>query len=504
MKTATSHSRQPAVAGQFYPAQPTELEQSLDVCFAQTTVMVDKPVRALICPHAGYVFSGHVAATAFAQLNQRYKRVFLLGASHRRSYKGVSLFYQGDFNMPYGTVPVDKTVGKTLEAQHPHLFTTDPTLQLQEHSLEVLLPFLHRTLGDQIPIVPLLIGSTEPDDCKQLADALKPWFTSDNLFIVSTDFSHYPTGKAAIRLDRETMEAIISNQPRALEKVLGAFPQPSVPGLATRLCGWRAVLTLMYLTTHEDLTYHPLTYAHSGENPQYGETNRVVGYWAIAVTEKAAETETKAAETKTTAAETNVDVVKEANFAPSFSLTATAKANLLKLSRETLKAAVKGRPLPTIDPTSLPDCVKANVGAFVTLHQLSRLRGCIGQLTANRPLYKTIIDMTVSAALHDGRFTPVSPEELATIDIELSILSPLEPIEKATDIVLGYHGILIEKGRHRGVFLPQVATETGWDLETFLGHCSRDKAGLDWDGWKNATVYRFTATIFGERDNRLV
>ena len=142
--------------------------------------------------------------------------------------------------------------------------------------------------------------------------------------------------------------------------------------------------------------------------------------------------------------------------------------------------------------------------AFVTLHQLSRLRGCIGQLTANRPLYKTIIDMTVSAALHDGRFAPVSPEELATIDIELSILSPLEPIEKATNIALGHHGILIEKGRHRGVFLPQVATETGWDLETFLGHCSRDKAGLDWDGWKQATVYRFTATIFGERDNRLV
>jgi len=469
-----ANNRPPAVAGQFYPDRPADLEQHLDACFTPTQVMLDQPVRALICPHAGYIFSGVVAATAFAQLNHRYKRVFLLGASHRQAFDGVAVFCTGDFTMPYGTTPVDKTVGNTLVTQHPHLFKSDPALQAQEHSLEVLLPFIHRKLGDQTPVVPLLIGTIESDACKQLALLLKPWFTPDNLFVISTDFSHYPEAEEAKRLDAETMEAICSNQPERLEKVLGLYPQPPVKGLVTRICGWRAVLTLMHLTTNEALTYHPLKYAHSGENPLYGENNRVVGYWAIAVAEKSSE------------------------------LTSTAKTTLLAFSRQVLQAAVKGKPLPTLHPDDLPECLKVNVGAFVTLHHRGRLRGCIGQMTANRPLYLTIADMTVSAALHDGRFQPVSPEELGAIDIELSILSPMEPVEKVSDIKLGRHGILIEKGWHKGVFLPQVAAETGWNLEDFLGYCSRDKAGLGWDGWKQATIYRFTATIFSEQGDKTV
>jgi AmmeMemoRadiSam system protein B len=317
MKSATNN-RQPAVAGQFYPRRPAALEQSLDACFAKTRAVLDKPVRALICPHAGYVFSGGVAAMAIAQLNHPYKRVILLGASHQLAFNGVSVFCSGDFNMPYGVVPVDKTVGKALVMQYPHLFNDDPALQLQEHSLEVLLPLLHRKLGDHTPIVPILIGTIEPYDCKQVAMALKPWFTPDNLFIISTDFSHYPDSEQAKRLDAETMEAICSNQPAQLEKVLGTFPQPHVNGLVTRLCGWRAVLTMMHLTTQMALTYHPLTYAHSGDNPLYGEADRVVGYWAIAITEKSLKTETA-----NTQAEVRVN--DETSTDGSYTLTATAK-----------------------------------------------------------------------------------------------------------------------------------------------------------------------------------
>jgi AmmeMemoRadiSam system protein A len=107
-------------------------------------------------------------------------------------------------------------------------------------------------------------------------------------------------------------------------------------------------------------------------------------------------------------------------------------------------------------------------------------------------------EMALSAALHDPRFYPVTAEELANIDIEISVLSPLRKITDTNEIVLGKHGILIQQGHHSGVFLPQVATETGWSLEEFLGHCSRDKAGLPWDGYKMADIYLFTAEIFSE------
>jgi AmmeMemoRadiSam system protein A len=134
------------------------------------------------------------------------------------------------------------------------------------------------------------------------------------------------------------------------------------------------------------------------------------------------------------------------------------------------------------------------------LHKRGALRGCIGIITAEKPLYKTVQEMTIAAASHDPRFMPVEASELPFIDIEISVLSPLKKIDDISEIELGKHGILMEKNFHRGVFLPQVATETGWRKEEFLGHCSADKAGLGWDGWKTADIYIFTATVFSEKD----
>jgi AmmeMemoRadiSam system protein A len=181
-----------------------------------------------------------------------------------------------------------------------------------------------------------------------------------------------------------------------------------------------------------------------------------------------------------------------------FKLSTEDRNDLLALARRTIEGYVHRTPGRQTNPDDFSDNLRTRCGAFVTLHEHGRLRGCIGHLVGDYPLYKMVEEMALSAALHDPRFYPVTAEELANIDIEISVLSPLRKITDTNEIVLGKHGILIQQGHHSGVFLPQVATETGWSLEEFLGHCSRDKAGLPWDGYKMADIYLFTAEIFSE------
>ena len=153
----------------------------------------------------------------------------------------------------------------------------------------------------------------------------------------------------------------------------------------------------------------------------------------------------------------------------------------------------------TPDTSDFSENLKTNCGAFVSLHVFGKLRGCIGRMTGDIPLYRMIQKMAVSSAIHDPRFNPVHPDELENVDIELSVLSPLKKISDLSEIQLGKHGILLTKGHNSGVFLPQVAIETNWNLDEFLGHCSRDKAGLDWFGWRTADIFIFTADVFGEK-----
>lgn len=179
-------------------------------------------------------------------------------------------------------------------------------------------------------------------------------------------------------------------------------------------------------------------------------------------------------------------------------LSSKDREDLLALARRTIESKVHRTTYQQPNPDEFSETLRSRCGAFVTLHENGRLRGCIGHLVGDYPLYKMVEEMAISAAMHDPRFYPVAPEELANINIEISVLSPLHKITDTSEIVLGKHGILIQQGHSSGVFLPQVATETGWTLDEFLGHCSRDKAGLPWDGYKMADIYIFTAVIFAE------
>jgi AmmeMemoRadiSam system protein B/AmmeMemoRadiSam system protein A len=466
--------RVPAVAGKFYPVDSEKLKREVEHFALSAIPKKYERVRAVISPHAGYVFSGGVSASAFNQLESTYKRVFIIGSSHQVSFNGASVFCEGDFLMPYGKEVVDRSTGKLLTEQHPELFTSDPSPHLYEHSLEVQLPFLNNALKADYQIIPVIIGTSRPETCKALAAALKPWFTIENLFVISTDFSHYPDYHDANYVDGVTKDAILDNDPQTLLATLKRLKDEHISHLATSLCGWTSVLTLLYITSEDkSVEYNAVEYKNSGDARYYGDKERVVGYWAIAVCEKRISENSE------------------------FLLSEKDKSSLLAIARETVKSAAlygsKGK--LAVEPSDLSPALKTNCGAFVTLHKRGRLRGCIGHLTGDMPLYRMVQEMALASALHDYRFPTIREEELIDIEVEISVLSPLKKIGSPGEIVLGKHGIYIVKGRKSGVFLPQVATETGWSKEEFLGHCSRDKAGLEWDGWKDAQIYIFTVLV---------
>lgn len=471
-----SKNRLPAVAGKFYPKESDILAEQVAGLFAFAEPKKTKYVRAIIVPHAGYMFSGSVAASAFNQIDPdaHYKRVFIIGSSHHESFEKAAIYCEGDFIMPYGTEKVDSAFCKMLADRHPAIFACNSKPHQEEHTIEVQLPFLHHVMKHDYSIVPILIGTATPSVCCTIASVLKHYLTSENLFIISTDFSHYPGYKDACDIDAATKDAILTNDPHALTDTLSANISKNIPHLATSLCGWTSVLTLLYMTVgNECMQYYAIDYRNSGDVKYYGDRNRVVGYWGIVVAEHK----------------------EEKN---GFHLTMEEKAMMLGISRNTLEEFCSYERIYEVEPADLPSSLHEHCGAFVSLHKSGKLRGCIGRLTSDIPLYQLIQEMTIAAASHDPRFSPVQKEELDDIEIEISVLSPLKQIDNIAEIKLGKHGIYLEDGFTSGVFLPQVATETGWNTEQFLGHCARDKAGLDWDGWKKANLYIFTATVFPE------
>jgi len=172
---------------------------------------------------------------------------------------------------------------------------------------------------------------------------------------------------------------------------------------------------------------------------------------------------------------------------------------LLRLARNTIEQYVTDRKVPDIpagDPAFLPERA-----VFVTLHKHGQLRGCIGGLEAREPLAEAVRSSAVSAATQDPRFPPVKPDELDDLEIEVSVLSPLQKIDSPDEIVVGEHGVMVAQGMRRGVFLPQVAPEQGWDRDTMLNYLCAHKAGLPADAWRRgADLYVFTTQVFSEED----
>lgn len=187
----------------------------------------------------------------------------------------------------------------------------------------------------------------------------------------------------------------------------------------------------------------------------------------------------------------------------SFQLKPEEKQQLLKIARETLENYIRKGKVPDVDENKLTETLKQKVGAFITLNKQGKLRGCIGRFEADKPLYKIVQDMTIASSTQDARFPQVKEDEVEDIEIEISVLTPMEKVSSPDEIKLGEHGVYIKKGPFAGTFLPQVAHSTGWSKEKFLGHLCKDKAGLSWDAWKekDTELYTYRAIVFEEEHN---
>jgi AmmeMemoRadiSam system protein B/AmmeMemoRadiSam system protein A len=464
--------RKTAYAGQFYPDSPAELKKQVEDFFteARTKKEQNGTARGVIAPHAGYIFSGQLAADAIVQLDpDTVERVFVIASAHHHHFTGVSVYAGETYETPLGDLSIDTRTAMYLIKEHEFIDFV-PDAHRNEHCIEVEIPLLKHHLKD-ISVVPLIIGSYNGNISKKLADTLST-FKNDKstAFVVSSDFSHYPAYDDAQRVDEETARAIETGKPERLKEIIQQHKEAGISGLATDLCGWTSVLTLMHLFAEDNLNWKIISQANSGDSP-YGGRDQVVGYVALAAF--------------------------NSNNQNGFDLSDEEKKLLLEHARKSIEHKFNPQ-IQLQDSSELPEKLRTACGAFVTLRKDGKLRGCIGHLGEDEALADVVKKMAVSAAFHDHRFSPMTEDELNEISLEISVLTPMKRMEDISQLKPGKHGVYIKKGFNSGTFLPQVAEDTGWTKEEFLGHCARDKAGIGWDGWKTADVYLYEAIVFEE------
>jgi MEMO1 family protein len=474
--------RQPVAAGRFYPADKETLIKDISQLFENCKKLPNNwDIRAIISPHAGYVFSGKIAASAFSAIprSSNYKNIFIIGSSHVMLFDGASVYNSGDFITPIGKILVNKDIANKLISENK-VFNFPTNAHLQEHSIEVQLPFIQYYFKNNPLIVPIIIGTNNENTVKKIAEVLKPWFTSENLFIISSDFSHYPSYKDANETDNLTALSIASINPQTFLNTLKKNSARQIPGLATSMCGWTSCLMLLYLAEGDNhLEMRLIDYNNSGDSP-YGGKSEVVGYHAIALTEKKNKPESKS--------------ISEVSF------TIEEKEMLFSIARNSIRSMLYDSKRIVTEEKYIPEALKKMLGAFVTLKINGALRGCIGRFISSDPLYKVVQASALSSAFEDPRFTPLTKEEFEKTEIEITVLGPLVKINNIKEIILGKHGIYIKKDFRSGTMLPQVATENGWTVEQFLGYTSRDKAGLGWDGWRDAEIFIYEGIVL--EDNK--
>jgi MEMO1 family protein len=477
-----SADREPVVAGSFYPADKETLLKDVSQLFANCKKTPTKlNIRAVISPHAGYIFSGEIAAAAFSAIenNSVYKNIFVIGSSHVMAFEGGSIYNRGDFLTPLGKVVVNKDIANKLIKENK-VFDFPVDAHLREHSLEVQLPLIKYYFTKTPMIVPIIIGTNNTTVIKKIAEALRPWFTDENLFVISSDFSHYPSYKEANETDKLTELAIESGNPQKFLNTLKENSGKQIAGLVTSMCGWTSGLTLLYLSEGNDqLEFKHIDYCNSGDSP-YGGKDKVVGYHAIALYDK------------------NQKQVEKNVVSNEVAFTKEEKNMLFSIVRNSIRSMLFDKKNITIDEKTVSANLKKPMGAFVTLKINGLLRGCIGRFVSSDPLYEAVRASALSSAFEDPRFNPLSKEEYSNIDIEITVLGPLRRINNINEIILGKHGIYIKKEYRAGTMLPQVAIENGWTVEQFLGYTSRDKAGLGWDGWKDAELYIYDGVVLEE------
>ena len=483
---AAPRVREPAVAGLFYPQDPATLSRMIEQFLAAArTEPLPGELRALICPHAGYPFSGPIAATGFRLLAGRsYDTVVVMGPSHYAALHAGSVSDADIYRTPLGDVPVSPKAA-VLAGFPP--FALEPSCRVErpewaeqrprparetagtwEHSVEVEVPFLQKTLTG-FKILPVVCGDFDEE---KAARALRRILDDRTLIVVSSDLSHYTHYATAQRIDRLTVDAICQLKPDAVGD--------------SDACGHTPIRTLLYLAKLQGWQARLLDLRNSGDTSE--KRDAVVGYAAIAFYAPAA--------TPTVSA---VPAAATGPAAPAAQYSAADRRYLLDLARRTVRDVVTTDRLPAVPAEGLAPELTAERGCFVTLTKRGILRGCIGNLQASGPLAQFVIENARNAAIRDPRFDPVAPPEIDQIAIEISVLTEPRPLAfSSPDDLLrklrpGIDGVVLQIGRHGATYLPQVWEQIP-DPTEFLNHLS-EKAGLPPTAWRASDPVVFTYQV---------
>lgn len=453
-------TRKPIVAGLFYDSDPESLSLQIDSFLqkARKATFPSGEILALIAPHAGYDYSGQVAAHSYSLVQgKKYRAAVIIGPSHRYGFDGCSIYPKGAYQTPLGNVEVDEELASALAEASG--FGYVPQAHLQEHSLEVQIPFIQKTLP-QAKIVPVVMGYQSRKTINSLVQALSRVLPGKNVLVIaSTDLSHFFPKQKANKIDSDTITLIQSFKTDTLIRKLERGEN--------LMCGGSPVVTaLLYAQDRGEAGIEILEYADSSDAG--GPQSRVVGYLAAALYLK--------------------------NPSPPFRLSKEGKKELLQLAGSAIDLFIREKKaiaFTTQDPNLL-----AKRGAFVTLKKNGRLRGCIGFTEPVFPLYESVIRAAIYAACRDSRFLPVSADELEDLEIEISVLTTPQRIHNPQLIEVGRHGLIISKGESKGLLLPQVPVENNWSREEFLAQACL-KAGLSRNSWKSgADIFIFEAIVF--------
>jgi AmmeMemoRadiSam system protein B/AmmeMemoRadiSam system protein A len=478
------------LAGAWYPASGKALSAQLESYLNKATPSeISGKLIGVIAPHAGYAYSGPVAAYSFKAVNFKdVKTAVIVGFSHRKRYSGTAVLDAEGFRTPLGVAKIDRAITKALVAHSEKIYPYPKAFE-EENSVEMEIPFLQMFSAD-IKVVLIAIGDQSRENCRALGRALGYVLKNKEnvLLIASTDMCHYEPYEQVNEIDAATISVIEEFDP-------DEFYRRSRAAGHRLLCGYGAVYATMVAAKELGANkIEILKYANSGDTS--GNRNSVVGYLSAAFVEsevRSQKSEVRGQRSEVRSQRSEVRRGKDM-------LNDAEKKKLLKLARDTINHYLKTGKKPEVkenDPV-----LNEEMGAFVTLHKHGDLRGCIGNIAGEGPLYLTVRDMAIQAAFSDRRFPPVSQREMKDIDIEISALSPLEKIEDPEKIIMGRHGVIVKSGFRSGVYLPQVATETGWTREEFMSSLCAHKAGLPADAWKtgDCEIYIFTAEVFGEKD----
>ena len=452
--------RPPAIAGTFYPADPAQLTRMVDDCLEKAPAFHGAP-KAFIAPHAGYVYSGPIAGSAYASLRARRQeitRVVLLGPCHRVPVRTFAVPSHQAFATPLGPVPVDRATVKSL-LRHDWILENDET-HLPEHCLEAQLPFLQRLLGD-FSIVPIIVGAAPMALTERLLAEV--WGGPETLIVISSDLSHYNDYDKARALDLAACQAIEALMPEDLKD--------------EQACGRHGIYGLIGRARALDLRATTLDYRNSGDTAGRGDRAQVVGYAAMAFEEAA-----------------------------TASLSPDHRHQLLNAATQTISSGLKSGKPPKVALETYAWPLRATRASFVTLKIGGKLRGCVGSVKPSRPIVTDVVDNAFKSAFGDRRFSPLNAEELREAESDLalsvSILSHPRPMtfgseEEATAALRpGEDGVILQSPEGRGLFLPQV-WESAPKPRDFLRHL-KTKAGLPEDFWSDQVqLFRFGTETFG-------